>query len=291
VTDYYTPQLDEPSNSMLSEFRRSPLAYYDAVTNRDELDTRAMSYGRAFHCALLEPERFRCEHFTLPDGKFNSLDGKIAWVDSVAAMTGVDLSEIDPSQKADELRPAVCAELERNGRTPMTAKDLGTLRAQVVSLNRPEHADVRKLIAMAQAEVEVHWVDGALKPKARIDLVIPEHRIVLDIKTTDDADPWEFLRSARSYGYDYQEAQYRMAAAAQFGGGDADEWSFAFILAGKHRPYHWSWVELDGEDVLRAHRQIQDDWRRLEQCLETNIWPGRWTPEPKRIRINRREQP
>lgn len=33
---YYTRHLAEPSNSTLTHFRRSPLAYYDHVTSGDE---------------------------------------------------------------------------------------------------------------------------------------------------------------------------------------------------------------------------------------------------------------
>jgi len=290
TTDYYTAKLDEPSNSMLSEFRRSPLAYYDAVTNGRDLETRTMSYGRAFHCALLEPERFRSQYVTIPQGKLTSNAAKLDWLSECAELLAVDLSAV-PLGKADEMRRDVSVAARSVGIEVISDEDLETLRAQVGSLNRPEHADARKLIAMAQAEVEIHWERGALRPKAKLDLVIPEHRVILDIKTTDDADPDEFRRSVYGYGYDFQEAQYRMAAAAKFGDGDADEWDFAFLLAGKKRPYHWSWVQLDDEDQVRAHLRIIRDWERLEQCLATNMWPGRWTAEPAQIRINRREQP
>lgn len=278
---YYTRHLAEPSNSTLTHFRRSPLAYLDHVTSGDDESTGTMRYGRAFHLALLEPEKFARTFLVLPDGDMRSRAGKEAWIADCCIAADVALS-VDASAKADALRTAVAAELERHGRTVMTQSDWDTLRYQVDSLNRPEHEDARRLIASCETEVEVHWQHGKLKPKAKLDLLCRSVAIAGDVKTTDDADPEEFRRSVWSYGYHYQEAMYRRAAQSQGVGLD----HFVFLLAGKRAPYHWSWCELDPDWVAEADERIERDLSRLETCIKTNAWPGRWTSEP--VRLERR---
>ena len=274
TSDYYTRKLDEPSNSMLNDFRRSPLAY---LTAEDRESTGPMRFGRAFHLALLEPEKFSHTFLVLPPGNVRSLAGKEAWVADCCIAADVPL-EADAALPADELRNAVATELERHGRTVLTQSDWDTLRHQVDSLNRPEHEDCRRLISACETEVEVHWEHGKLRPKAKLDLVSREHRIGLDIKTTDDADPDEFRRSVWAYGYHYQEAMYRRAM--RDGMGLTADAQFAFILAGKRAPYHWSWARLPDWQIAEADEQIERDLARLETCCATNVWPGRWTAEP-----------
>lgn len=291
TSDYYTARLGEPSNSLLRHLRRSPLAYWDHVVNGGVDDTDAMRYGRVFHMALLERERFDREHLVLPSGKFNSLDGKIAWLSAVTDLTGVDLSEVDPSLKADDLRAYVCTALQRHGRAPMTERDLEVLRGQVASLNRPENEMVRRLITACETEVEIHWTELDVCPKARLDLLHRDRLFAADVKTTEDADPEEFRRSVTAYGYHYQEAMYRRAVSAKYGV-DAritrDEWGhlsepefdFVFALAGKSRPYHWAWARIDPELVADADEEITRNLDTLSECIRTNVWPGRMTPEP-----------
>ena len=275
---YYTRRLAEPSNSTLTHFRRSPLAYYDHVTSGDDESTGTMRYGRAFHLALLEPERFAQTFLVLPDGDMRSKAGKEAWIADCCIAADVALS-VDATADAKTLRSAVSAALERHGRTVLTQTDWDTLRRQVDSLNLPEHEDARRLIASCETEVEVRWEHGALRPKAKLDLLNRSIAIAGDVKTTDDADPEEFRRSVWSYGYHYQEAMYRRACASI--GAPLDH--FVFLLAGKRKPNHWSWVELDPDWVAEADERIERDLARLETCIETNVWPGRWTSEPMKL--------
>ena len=273
--DYYVRRLEEPSNSMLRDFRRSPLAYRTAG---DSECTGAMRYGRAFHMALLEPERFARTFLVLPDGDMRSKAGKEEWVADCCIASDVALS-VDATADAKTLRASVAFELERHGRTVLTQSDWDILRYQVDSLNRPEHEDARRLIASCETEVEVRWQHGALRPKAKLDLLNRSIAIAGDIKTTDDADTEEFRRSVWGYGYHYQEAMYRRAARSL--GVELDH--FVFLLAGKRAPYHWSWCELDQGWVSEADEQIERDLARLETCIETNTWPGRWTSEPMKL--------
>ena len=253
MVNYYLRHLAEPSNSTLTHFRRSPLAYYDHVTSGDDESTGTMRYGRAFHLALLEPELFERTFIVLPDGDMRSKAGKEAWVADCCIAADVALSA-SASLDAKSLRNAVAAELERHGRTVMTQADWDTLRHQVDSLNLPEHEDIRRLIASCECEVEARWAEGNLRPKSKLDLLNRGMLLAGDVKTTDDADPEEFRRSVWSYGYHYQEAMYRRAMQRGLElEGDA---LFTFVLAGKRAPYHWSWVQLETEWVNEAAERI-----------------------------------
>lgn len=109
--------------------------------------------------------------------------------------------------------------------------------------------------------------------RARLDACAPERGAILDLKTTPDASPRGFARSAVAYGYALQAAAYEAALTAL-----APDWAGRItyrILAVETRPPHVAAVyEFDGSFRELGRRQ----WRRAlstwAECLETGHWPG-----------------
>lgn len=95
--------------------------------------------------------------------------------------------------------------------------------------------------------------------------------ILLDIKTTDDANPDEFAWSAYKFGYAEQAAFYRMLAILL--GLDPDP-AFVFLVVSTEPPHLVSVIELKAAAVAvygdsRNRRAID----RIAAAFETDTWP------------------
>jgi hypothetical protein len=64
--EYHQKALGVVSKSALDRIHKSP-AHYRAWLEGGERDTPAMSFGRAFHCYVLEPEVFAATYAVVPD--------------------------------------------------------------------------------------------------------------------------------------------------------------------------------------------------------------------------------
>lgn len=281
---YYQRRLDEPSNSTLRHFRRSPMAYRDHVLSGDAEDTAAMSYGRAFHCALLEPTKFRTRYVTLPSMALRSVADRGEYIARCSDALGFGL-DADPTDSADAVRAAVAAEAAEHGRHVLSESDLATLHAQVASLNLSEHSMARRIVASGCHEQIHRWVDEAsgVSCKAKLDGYTESVGILWDLKTTQDATAEGFRRALWTYGYHYQEAMYRRALRAA---GKAVRDAY-FVLCETTRPYHWNVVSVAEEDVQTADDSISSSLRSLRRCLDTDTWPGLIGAAPEIVSMRR----
>jgi hypothetical protein len=65
---YHRRLLGVVSNSALKEFARTPLHYKAWVDGAvEDVETPALAFGRAYHCAVLEPEKFLRTYVVEPD--------------------------------------------------------------------------------------------------------------------------------------------------------------------------------------------------------------------------------
>ena len=94
--------------------------------------------------------------------------------------------------------------------------------------------------------------------------------LIVDLKTTQDADPETFARTALTYGYGQQQAHYMDIIAKETG----REPRFLFVLVEKQAPYLVSVVELDNlfvEVSRQKNREAAEAWKRAK---ESDSWPG-----------------
>lgn len=242
---YHGRELGVASKSALDLVHRSPAHYYAWV--RGELadeDSPALAFGRAFHTALLEPEKYERRYIVEPD--FGDCRFK------------------ENKARRDDWRR------EAAGKVPVEATDARRIERMVESVRR--HPRARNLIAGGQPEVTVKWTDDAtgLTCKGRVDYYRPDLRLIVDAKTALDASPSAFRKSCASYGYGRQEAMYRAGFAAI---GKAVE-HFVFLAVEKEPPYLVGLYTLSGESVARGHESIRKDMETMAECLRTGRWPG-----------------
>jgi hypothetical protein len=240
---YHTSYLGLVSKGALSAIGRSP-RHYRAWLEQIQEDTPALSFGRAFHCAILEPDVFAREYVVAPDF------GDCRFKDAKAAR--------------DEWRK------ENDGKAILSLPDMNRIECMIASVRAHELGSL--VLAAGEAELTIAWQDEetGLYCKARPDYHVRARSMVVDVKTTEDARPDHFARDAVRYDYPLQDALYRAAFAAV----DEPVDHFLFLAVEKSPPYDVSVCTLDEFGVGRGYARSRAHMSLMRECLLTDHWPG-----------------
>jgi len=158
------------------------------------------------------------------------------------------------------------------GKTPLLTKDWAQVQAMRDAVMA--HPAARAALTGHKAEQSVFWEEDGLPLKCRPDAWQPGK--LWDLKTTVNADPNEFGKTAHNFGYHQSAAHYIDGVKVATG----EELPFGFILVEKTKPYLVSVVELDWEAV-NIGRALNDRAKRIyRECTDTGNWPGYPSTEP-----------
>lgn len=135
------------------------------------------------------------------------------------------------------------------------------------------HPEARRLFEGGNPEVSLLWDDPqtGVRLRGRIDYLHDRERAV-DLKTTRNADPREFARTAVNLGYAEQAVHYMNGLKATVAG-PAAPW-FTHVLVEKEPPYLVSVVELDDVFLFIAAQRVRQAIDKYAACLAANEWPG-----------------
>jgi exodeoxyribonuclease VIII len=164
--------------------------------------------GHAVHCLALEPDKFEERFAVAPKVDRRTVAGKVAWAEYLADCEGKTV--LDDQNYADAV-------------------------ACVQALNN--HAEFATIMAQPKrVEVEHKFDLFGHRFKARLDCVIDSMRLILDIKTTDDASPHRWQWSAVDYGYHRQAFIYQGAIELSHANKKRVEETYRFIFAVVEKP-------------------------------------------------------
>lgn len=157
------------------------------------------------------------------------------------------------------------------GLIPMLKKDWRQVLAMTDAVMA--HPVARELFTGHKAEESVFWEEEGQMFKCRPDAWKPGQ--LVDLKTTVNADPREFGKTAYNFGYHQSAAHYTGGVFNATG----EHLPFIFVLVEKAAPYLVSVVQLDDEAV-ESGRMLNDRAKRIyRECVENNTWPGYPTAE------------
>jgi len=143
--------------------------------------SKAMNLGTAFHTLTLEPEKFEQEFAIEPiDAKRNTTIGKAKWEDFEETLNGRDQISNDDYEKA-----------------------------KVMSANARA---IGETLFSKEAEIENSYIvtdpETGLILKCRPDFLVAQDGILIDLKSTMNADEYELKKSISKYDYVRQLAFY-----------------------------------------------------------------------------------
>jgi hypothetical protein len=258
--------------------------------------------GHAVHCLALEPEKFE-ERFVVVEKVLsaNSTAGQIAafvldertvgqelpwiakpeginrrtkagqaqWDEFVSDCALKDLKIVDDSDFGKAMDYVDLVE----GRTVLDEQAYADAVACVQALNNhPEFATI--MAQPRRVEVPFEFDLFGHRFKAKPDCIVDSMRLILDIKTTDDASPHRWQWSAVDYGYHRQQFIYQEAVGEQ----DLEPYRFIFAVVEKPKPSTRgipptvALYELDDATIEMGE---QDTWR-LVQDYESRTANGWW---------------
>jgi len=185
--------------------------------------------------------------------------------------TGLDIVEIDAedwrSKAARDERAAAYAE----GKVPLLTKDAKRARAAAAAVER--HPIAGPLFQRGNPEVSMFWTDEAtgVQCRGRLDwLRLSGRPLIVDLKTTDNADPRAFGRTAASFGYDLQTEFYTQGYEAITG----ERLPFLHVLVETEQPHAVSVVQLDDEALRIGAIKVRAALERYRDCTASGIWPA-----------------
>lgn len=234
------------SKSQLDVMWRSPLDYWAKYVdpNREpEEPTQAKMLGSAIHSAILEPDLFPTQYVEAPDFNLRSNAGRAEF-------------------KAFKQEHAGCVVLRPEDRKLCLAIRDAVWR----------HPKASALLQGCVSEKSFYAIDpetGELI-KCRVDALHPSGAYIADIKSTDDASPDAFGKSAANYRYPLQTAWYQDVFDAAF---DEHPDTWVFIAVQKTWPHPIGIYYPEPEHIEEYRKAGRRDLKRIIECRERREWP------------------
>ncbi len=260
--DDYHSDTSRVSKSGLDLIRRSPLHYWARYLSTDrpiEPPKKHYVVGSITNDVLLVPDGIEKSYAIVPQG----------------APKRPTAAQINAAKPSPETLKAIAWWDEFNagigGRQVVEAKDYDVACRMRDTLWA--HPGARFLLAAGVAEKTILFEDyetGALC-KCRPDFHNTAVDWLVDLKTTTDASPEGFGRSAYNYRYHVQAAFY---SDGKYQATDVYPKGFAFVAIEKEYPYAVGIYAADENTIELGNKSYMEDLRTYVACKESNVWPG-----------------
>lgn len=195
---------------------------------------------------------------------------------------GAPIAVLDFDDRRTKAYKEAEAEAYANGHTPLLKRDADVIDQMVAAVRAVPLAAALLDPDRGPVEQSLFWRDLIWR-RARLDIFpdpdTPGRPIIVDYKTTTDASPKGFQKSAANFDYFIQDPWYLDAYRAVTGRDDA---AFVFVVQEKEPPYVVGCYELTD-----SYRRI-GQWRAeravaiWQHCRETGVWPA-YSTEVERI--------
>ena len=226
------------SKSDLDLLNRSP-AHYRYCKDNPKEQTEAMLVGSVAHKLILEPDDFENEYSVMPTVDRRTKAGKAEY-----------------QRFADEL----------GSRTPVSQGLFDEVSAMASAVKA--HPAVKKLLCGGKAEESFFWDENGIECKCRPDYL--KNKIAVDLKTTSDASPAAFEKSAYNYRYHVQ-AWWYLHGLNKCG---IEVTDFIFIAFEKNPPYAVCIYAADDLMLELGEREAMKNLEAYRQSSKTGIWYG-----------------
>ncbi|MDX3637764.1 PD-(D/E)XK nuclease-like domain-containing protein [Streptomyces europaeiscabiei] len=165
-----------------------------------------------------------------------------------------------------------------DGKIPLLPKEKEQVDAMAAAIRRHSLAGPLFAPGNGVAERSIYWTDPATGVRCRVRpdwlIVRPEVTVVVDLKTTTDANPKACSKAIAAYSYHQQGALYLDGVTAA---GLAPEGArFLFVFQSKKAPYLVTVRELGDQDQDIGRARNERALRLYADCEATGLWPD-WT--------------
>lgn len=237
------------SASQIKLYKKSPLHKITYISK----ETPAMEFGTAYHTFILEPEEFGRNYFIFnenerpePDKTFGSKLNK-EWKDNIL-MTNRNIIPIEMHKQLCDMRDILMSDFY-----------------------------VRSLLKNGTAELS-HYTEidsnnyKNIKVKVRPDYLKTDKRLIVDLKTTNDASLEGFTKNAAKFDYHIQAAFYADVLEQIYGSGKA--FTFIFIAQETTYPYAYNVFKASEQMIQIGRYEYEQILDQHQYCLENEEYRG-----------------
>jgi hypothetical protein len=150
-------------------------------------------------------------------------------------------------------------------------------RAERIAQAVKDHDVAGGLFAEGDAEQSMFWQDAeaGIWCRGRIDWLtyFDGTPTIVDLKTSGDASPQEFAKSAAKFGYWMQDPYYRDGLGTILKC-DPDEIDFVFVVVPVEEPYLVMHYRLLPEHVALGREQNRIAREVYRDCVKADAWPA-----------------
>lgn len=242
ITNKEYRQHEGISKSDLFKLTKSPAHFKWHMDHKGEEEkTHALVFGSAAHKYILEKDDFFNEFAIQPVFDRRTKEGKEAYAKFEASCVGKEI---------------------------ITEADFEVIKemSEVVYSN-----PICQKILNGDCEQSFFWTDEETNEpcKCRPDCLteIKGSNLIIDYKTTDNAETDAFMRSAIKYGYDLQAGMYTEGMEKRTG----KKYDFVFLAQEKKPPYAINILQCD-EFILASGKQLFHSLlKTYHECKESGI--------------------
>ena len=246
--------------SGLKDILRSP-AYYKERKENPKEPSWQMIAGTAIHCAVLQPEEYDKRYVVLPDN---------------APLKPTQKMLDDPNPKpeiASRVQFWNVFERQSEGKI-IVLPEKDQLYRRIGKLMR-ENPDLAPMLENGKAEQAIFGVDPVTKKvcKCKPDFLtkVGNYKIMLELKTSDDARPDAFQRTAYNFGY-YTSGAFYCDVMEWAGLGKPDGYFIAVVE--RDAPHGIKVYEVSPEALDYGERQYRKALNLYSYCTDTQEWPN-----------------
>ena len=260
MNGHYTDMSNEDyhSNSAISKSGMDRLAispeHYQAYLTEQREETPAMKIGTAVHMAVLEPEMFSYAYTVLDDSEI------------IAEIGGAK------PRATKQYKEWLSARKKEIGSRILLDADEEKYIMDIANSVRSRPTTNKILSVTGVFESSFFWTDEetGVACRCRPDF-LRDDGYIIDLKTTEDASPWGFERSAEKYRYWVQAAFYKQGVEAVTG---EPVKGFIFIAVEKKPPYAVACYVADDAMIEAGNKEVSRCLAIYKACDESGDWPG-----------------
>lgn len=265
--EQYHGNKDYIGSTSLKVLKQSPLHFI----NQEKKETDALVFGSAYHCFILEPEKFEHEYYVIDDSEYcreliehGKLDAKGNRV------------QVSKPRSTNEYKNWYEEQISRAaGKILFDADDFAVMKIMKERLFSNRY--IKTLLNNGEAEksyyCDLELFNGRkIGVKVKPDYCKPQKRLIIDLKTCQDASVDGFTRHAADMNYQISAALYSDMLEKNEGKGLG--WTFLFLAQEKTSPYAFNIFEASPQFISQGRYEYEKLLELYSWCKENDKWPG-----------------
>jgi exodeoxyribonuclease VIII len=150
---------------------------------------------------------------------------------------------------------------------PMLEQMVAVARATLLS------SELHDILDTGTPEKTMLWEERGCWCKARCDLLSKDRSIILDYKSTTNAEPEAFIRQIARMNYDLQ-AEFYSRGLDKISGAVRPASRFVFLAQENSAPYACSLISLSNAWRSIGKSKVQRAITLWAECMRTQQWPS-----------------